>query len=129
MHAIVLLATSLALADNPAPAQAPRIVATKVDGVTLEKLKAASTPMDVARFDHNGKSYKLSCTGATGQLQCAAQDAQTNEIVAASTDLKLCKSGNDFAIMTEKAALKGPVIIFPNGLFVGDPSKTLVCGG
>ena len=137
MHAIVLLASTIALAAEPAPAapapatgtQPVRIMATKMDGVTIEKLKAASTPMDVAKFDHNGKSYKLSCTGATGQLQCAAHDAKTNEIVAASTDLKICKSGNDVAIMTEKEALKGPMIIFPNGLFVGDPSKTMVCGG
>ena len=142
MHAIViLLASTLALAAEPAPAAPaapapatggqqtpPRIVATKVDGVTIEKLKAASTPIDVAKFDHNGKSYKLTCTGATG-LQCAAHDAKTNEIVAASTDLKLCKSGNDYAIMTEKEALKGPMIIFPNGMFVGDPNKTMVCGG
>jgi len=131
MHTWILFAP-LALATPPAaspPSPPAKIVATKVEGVTLEKVKAATTPIDLATFDLAGKKFLLKCAGSTGQLACSVWDTAANTEVAASGDLKVCKDGNDVAIMTEKAALKGPKIVIPTGMFVGDPTKVAACGG
>ena len=121
--AITLLAMSTA-----AYAASTRVMATRFDGVTLDQLKAASTPINIAKFDVDGGHMGVRCAGSTGQLICEVFNMDRNELVAASSDLKVCKDGNDFALMGDKVG-PGKMIIIPNGLTLGDPTKQLVCAG
>ena len=129
----LLALSTVAYATDPVAPTAPagatnRIVATKVDGVTIEQIRDAKAPIPVAKFDADNGKRGLRCYGPGGELSCEVWNLDTNQMIAASTDLKICKSGNDFAIMGEKV---GPnrLIIIPQGQHIGDPSKRLVCGG
>ena len=113
----------------PASAAPARLVATKAEGVTIEKVKAATAPIDVAQFEAGGKHYNVKCAGASGELACEIWGVEVNKLFVASADLKVCKDGNDFAIIGEKEGIAGKMVIIPSGMFVGDPSKRAVCGG
>jgi hypothetical protein len=106
-----------------------KLVATKVDGVTLDQVKAATAPIPLARAEPDGKHVELRCAGATGELVCELWNTDSNTLLAASSDLKLCRDGNDVAVMSEKEGVRGRMIIIPTGLFIGDPAKRAVCGG
>jgi hypothetical protein len=118
---MLALSTAALAADN-------RVVATKVEGVTLEQIKAATTPINVAKFDVDGAHMGVRCAGSTGQLICETWNLDRNEIVAASSDLKLCRNGTDWALMGDKLGA-GRVIVLPGTVVVGDATKLPVCGG
>ena len=122
------LALALLALSTAAYAANIRVVATKVDGITLDQIKAATSPIPIARFDVDGAHRALKCAGSTGNLICEVWNTDKSELVAASSDLKICRDGNDFAVMGDKVG-PGKIIVIPTGLAVGDPTKTLVCGG
>jgi hypothetical protein len=127
MRFSTVLLTALALSTTALAANT-RVVATKVEGVTMEQIKAATTPINVAKFEHNGGHLGVRCAGSTGQLVCDIWNLDTNTSLAGSSEVKLCKDGNDFALMGEKMGA-GKMIVLPGGVFLGDPSKAGSCGG
>jgi hypothetical protein len=105
------------------------VIAHKVDGVTREQIHDAKHPIPVARFQHHDHHMGVRCAGATGELICEVWNLDADKLVAASSDLKVCRDGNDIALLTEKEGMHGSWIIIPTGFFIGDPHKHPVCGG
>ena len=128
MHRRFILVLSMLAASTIASAAVNRVVAQKVDGVTLDQVKAATSPIAVAKYDVDGAHMGVRCAGSTGQLICEVWNIDRSEIVAASSELKIRRVGNDFALMGERAG-PGREIILPNGLYVGDPTTSAVCAG
>ena len=102
------------------------VTATPVDGVTLEQIKAASEPINVAKFEHDGTRFGVQCAGSDATLRCNVWNLESNEIVMSSDTLQMCKIGDNAAIMGEENALNGRVVVIPN---VAAATNFTTCGG
>ena len=102
------------------------VIAQKVEGVTVEAVKKASSPIEIATFKHNKKKYGVKCAGADKKLRCEIWSKKSNSVVIKSSNLKVCKFGDNAAIKSEAKGWSGNVILLPNVIKHKDQP---VCGG
>ena len=66
------------------------VVAKPVKGVTVEQVRDAQKPINVATFQHKDKTYGVKCAGAEDKMRCQIWSKADNAMVIANDKLKIC---------------------------------------